>query len=127
MFRKRFPENARVYIEACQAGQVRVGRMLATPTGELFPTWIIHFPTKKHWRNPSRLEWIQEGLVDLVRVVQELGISSIALPPLGCGNGGLDWQEVRLAIERAVAELPDVDVIVYAPERPRGRGTTGGP
>lgn len=115
MFRERFPENARIYIEASKANEVRVGRMLVTPTGELFPKWIIHFPTKKHWRNPSRLEWVREGLDDLVRVVRELGIRSIAIPPLGCGNGGLEWRHVRPMIENAVAELPGVDVIVYEP------------
>lgn len=115
MFRERFPENARIYIEASKANQVQVGRMLATPTGELFPKWIIHFPTKKHWRNPSRLEWVRDGLDDLVRVVRELGIRSIAIPPLGCGNGGLEWQQVRPMIESAFADLPDVEVMVYEP------------
>lgn len=115
MFRERFPENARIYVEASRASQVRVGRVLATPTGELFPKWIIHFPTKKHWRNPSKLEWVRDGLGDLVRVVRELGIRSIAIPPLGCGNGGLDWQQVRPMIESAVAGLGDVEVVVYEP------------
>jgi O-acetyl-ADP-ribose deacetylase (regulator of RNase III) len=55
------------------------------------PRWIINFPTKKHWRSPSKLEWIREGLKDLVRVINEHGITSIALPPLGCGNGGLKY------------------------------------
>jgi O-acetyl-ADP-ribose deacetylase (regulator of RNase III) len=115
MFRERFPENARMYMEASKAEQVQVGRMLVTPAGELFPKWIIHFPTKKHWRNPSKLEWVRDGLTDLVRVVQELGIRSIALPPLGCGNGGLDWEVVRPMIEDAFAGLPDVSVTVYEP------------
>lgn len=115
MFRERFPENARIYVEASKAGEVRVGRVLATPTDELFPKWIIHFPTKKHWRNPSKLEWVREGLDDLVRVVRELGIRSVAIPPLGCGNGGLEWRHVKPMIENAVAELSDVHVIVYEP------------
>lgn len=115
MFRERFPENARLYVEASKAGQVRVGRMLVTPAGELFPRWIIHFPTKKHWRNPSRMEWVRDGLADLVRVVREHGIRSIALPPLGCGNGGLEWRQVRPLIESAFAELPEVVVTVYEP------------
>ncbi|HLL47778.1 MAG TPA: macro domain-containing protein [Longimicrobiaceae bacterium] len=120
MFRRRFPDNARLYMEAGKAGEVRVGRMLVTPAGELTPRWIVHFPTKKHWRNPSRIEWVREGLADLVRVVREHGIRSIALPPLGCGNGGLDWQQVRPMIESAFAELPDVEVIVYeSPEASR--------
>ena len=95
---------------------MHVGQVLATRNSELFgPRWIIHFPTKKHWRNPSKLEWVKDGLKDLVRVVRQHGIRSIALPPLGCGNGGLDWAEVRPEIEAAAAELTDVDVIVYEP------------
>lgn len=115
MIRERFPEPSRAYVEASRAGDVRVGRMLVTPTGELFPRWIVHFPTKRHWRNPSKLEWVRGGLDDLVPVVRELGIRSIALPPLGCGNGGLDWEQVRPLIEEAFAALPDVEVIVYEP------------
>jgi hypothetical protein len=79
------------------------------------PKWLINFPTKKHWRQPSRLEWIVDGLKDLRRVVEEKGIQSIALPPLGCGNGGLDWSEVRPEIERALGQLNDVDVWVFEP------------
>lgn len=115
MFRERFPENTRRYTEASQAKQVRVGKMFVTETGEFFPRWIINFPTKKHWRNPSKLAWVQEGLEDLVRVVRERGIQSIALPPLGCGNGGLAWADVRPLIEAAMAELPQVHAIVYKP------------
>ncbi len=115
MFKERFPENTRLYTEASRAEQVRIGRMLVTPTGELFPKWIINFPTKKHWRNPSRLEWVEQGLLDLVRVVKELGIHSVAVPPLGCGNGGLAWDQVRPLIEKAASELPDVDMLVFEP------------
>lgn len=115
MFKERFPENTRVYSKATNEKKVCVGRMLVTPTGEFFPKWIINFPTKKHWRNPSQLSWIQEGLADFVRVVRELEIRSVALPPLGCGNGGLSWQHVRPLIEAAAAELPEVDVVVYEP------------
>jgi O-acetyl-ADP-ribose deacetylase (regulator of RNase III) len=92
MFRDAFPENAGAYEAACRAGQVRVGHMFVTRNQALVgPRWIINFPTKKHWRNPSRLEWIREGLRDLVRAVRENGIRSVALPPLGCGAGGLEW------------------------------------
>jgi O-acetyl-ADP-ribose deacetylase (regulator of RNase III) len=79
------------------------------------PRWIINFPTKKHWRHPSKIEWVREGLKDLVLVLREHHIHSVAVPPLGCGNGGLDWAVVRLEIERALADLTDVDVIVYEP------------
>jgi O-acetyl-ADP-ribose deacetylase (regulator of RNase III)/uncharacterized phage-associated protein len=115
MFKERFPESSRAYIEASKTGEVRVGQMFVTETNELFPKWIIHFPTKKHWRNPSKLSWVKDGLEDLVRVIREYGISSVALPPLGCGNGGLLWSDVRPLIDNALAGLPDVDVVVYEP------------
>ena len=115
MFRERFPANAHAYVRASKASEVRVGHMMVTETGELFPRWIINFPTKKHWRHPSKILWIHEGLVDLVRVIRALDIRSIALPPLGCGNGGLEWARVRPLIDAALTELIDVDVVVYAP------------
>jgi O-acetyl-ADP-ribose deacetylase (regulator of RNase III) len=79
------------------------------------PRWIINFPTKKHWRQPSKIEWITEGLQDLKRVIEERGIRSIALPPLGSGNGGLDWREVRPEIELALSDMQGVEVLVYEP------------
>ena len=79
------------------------------------PRWIINFPTKAHWRYPSKLDWIKSGLQDLRRVIQEKGIKSIALPPLGSGNGGLDWRAVRPLIESVLGDLPDVEVVVYEP------------
>jgi len=116
MFKERYPENFRAYEAACKAGEVQVGRMFVTATGELNgPRWVINFPTKQHWRDPSRREWVEEGLEDLVQVVREKGIRSLALPPLGCGNGGLDWREVRTLIEAAAAKLPGAEVIAYEP------------
>lgn len=116
MFKERFPENYELYHAACKSDEVRVGRMFVTETSELSgPRWIINFPTKQHWRRKTKLEWVTEGLKDLRRVIEERGISSIAIPPLGCGNGGLDWQDVRPYIENSLADLPDVDVVVYEP------------
>jgi O-acetyl-ADP-ribose deacetylase (regulator of RNase III) len=118
MFSEAFPENTRAYVEACEAGKVRVGHMFVTENKELIqPHWIINFPTKKHWRSPSRIEWIHTGLEDLVRVIKEKQIRSIALPPLGCGNGGLHWTNVRHEIESALTDIADVDVLVYSPTR----------
>jgi hypothetical protein len=77
--------------------------------------WIINFPTKKHWRNPSKMEWIRDGLKDLAHVIQDKGIKSIAIPPLGCGNGGLEWSQVRNEIELALNQLADIEIVVYAP------------
>ena len=71
--------------------------------------WIINFPTKRHWRHPSKLEWIRDGLKDLNRVIRENGIRSVAVPPLGCGNGGLEWSQVRVEIEAALSTLDDVE------------------
>ena len=115
MFKERFPAASETYITASKAGQVRVGRVFVTPSEELFPKWIIHFPTKKHWRHPSKIEWIQEGLRDLGRVVRELGIRSIAIPPLGCGNGGLSWLDVRPLIEEEFSVISGVDVTIFEP------------
>jgi hypothetical protein len=90
--------------------------MFGTETGELMgPKWIINFPTKVHWRQRTKMEWITEGLEDLKGVIQEKNIRSVAVPPLGCGNGGLDWRDVRPVIEDALGSLSGVDVIVYEP------------
>jgi O-acetyl-ADP-ribose deacetylase (regulator of RNase III) len=116
MFKEAFPENARAYEEACKRKEVRVGHMFVTENVTFEgPRWIVNFPTKKHWRQPSKLEWVSEGLRDLRRVVREKGIRSIAVPPLGCGNGGLEWSEVRLEIERALGQLDGVEVLVFEP------------
>ena len=79
------------------------------------PRWVVNFPTKKHWRHPSKLEWVQSGLEDLRRVVQETGIRSIAIPPLGAGNGGLEWGDVKPLILAALGDLDGVEVVVYEP------------
>jgi len=116
-FRRAYPEMFDAYTRACKAGEVQVGRMHVWPTGALTgPKFIVNFPTKKHWRAPSQMAYIDEGLVDLVSVVKEFQIRSIAIPPLGAGNGGLDWAEVRPRIESALGDVPDVDVRLYVPE-----------
>ena len=116
MFKEAFPENFRSYEEACRHKEVKVGRMFVTENRGLEgPHWIINFPTKKHWRQPSKLEWIIDGLKDLRRVIQECNIRSVALPPLGSGNGGLDWRDVRPVIQSFLSDLEGVDVQVYEP------------
>jgi O-acetyl-ADP-ribose deacetylase (regulator of RNase III) len=116
MFKEAFPDNFRVYEEEAKAKRVRIGHMFVTENRTLEgPRWLINFPTKKHWRQPSKLEWIVEGLQDLRRVIEDKGIRSIALPPLGCGNGGLNWSDVRPEIERALGHFSDVDVWVFEP------------
>src|SRR5262249_40079134 len=101
MFKEAFPESAKEYEAAAGRGEVHVGKVLVTQhLGTVGPKWIIHFPTKKHWRNPSRIEWVSQGLEDLLRVIRELRIQSVALPPLGAGSGRLDWDLVRAEIDR---------------------------
>lgn len=117
-FKKRFPENHRFYEQACEAGQLQLGKMLVFRTGRLNPQYIINFPTKRHWRSKSKLEYIREGLQDLAQVVRQYGIRSIAIPPLGCGQGGLRWEEVRPLIEQTFASMPEVEVELYEPSTP---------
>lgn len=113
-FKKAFPENFASYEHACKAGEVKTGQMhivqrLASPR------FIINFPTKRHWRQPSKLEYVRDGLRDLVAQVKRLNIESIAVPPLGCGNGGLEWSAVRPLIIEAFAASPDVRVVLFEP------------
>lgn len=118
MFKERFPANYTAYKTACERGDIVPGRVFVTENLELSaPRWLINFPTKKHWRPPSRLEWIDEGLADLRRVLVEKDIKSIAIPPLGSGNGELDWDDVRPLIEQHLGDLEGVEVVVYEPTR----------
>ena len=115
MFKEAFPENFKAYEAACKRKELRVGRMFVTERHQFIgPKFIINFPTKQHWRNPAKLEWVEAGLEDLKRVIVENGIRSIAIPPLGSGNGGLNWSDVRKKIEAALAALP-IRVVVYEP------------
>ena len=115
-FKKVFPENFADYQAACQRGEVRPGKMLVVKLDRFDnPRYIINFPTKRHWRGKSRIEDIEVGLDALATVVQDLGIQSVAVPPLGCGLGGLDWRQIRRLIEEAFDGLADVQVVVYEP------------
>lgn len=115
-FKHVFPENFKAYAAACARGAVEPGRMFVFDTGELtLPRYIINFPTKRHWRGKSRIEDIESGLKALVGEIRARGIRSIAIPPLGSGLGGLDWNQVKPMIERALAEVPDVRVEVFEP------------
>lgn len=116
-FKRAYPANFKAYEAACKRGEVQPGRMLIAETGQpANPRWIINFPTKRHWRAGSKLEDIDAGLAALTADVRRLGIRSIAVPPLGCGLGGLAWAEVRPRIEAAFAELPGVTVLIFEPD-----------
>lgn len=115
-FKKAYPQMFKEYERACKNGEVQLGRMNVWATGAMDgPKYVINFPTKGHWRAPSRLVDIESGLDDLVDVVRKFRIESIAIPPLGCGNGGLDWDDVEPLILSAFADLPDVEVKIYPP------------
>ena len=116
-FKQAFPENFKAYQKACRAGEMVLGRMFVFDTrGLVHPRFIINFPTKNHWRDKSRIADIETGLQVLVEDVRNLGIRSIAVPPLGCGLGGLKWRDVGPRIERAFTALSDVRTIVFEPQ-----------
>jgi len=115
-FRKAFPDYYRAYQEACKRNELHTGMVLTYKLNRLTkPCYVISFPTKEHWKGKSKIEYIESGLRSLVAEVKLLGIQSIAVPPLGCGLGGLQWSVVRPIIEAAFDELPDVCVTLYAP------------
>lgn len=115
-FKQAFPEVFKEYEKACKRHEVKPGKVHVVQTKSLInPKYIINFPTKRHWRNKSKIEDIESGLMDLIKIVRELNVTSIAVPPLGCGNGGLSWSHVRPKIVEAFEQLPDVKVHLYEP------------
>jgi len=118
-FKKAWPAMFQAYQRAAKAGDIQIGHMHVYETGQLVgPRLIINFPTKRHWRSPSRLEDIQAGLSDLIRVLREYDVRSVAIPPLGAGLGGLDWRDVRPLIVGALGGLAEeggVDVWLWEP------------
>lgn len=115
-FKRAYPAMFKEYAAAARRGDLAIGRMHVWHVDQLDgPTVIINFPTKRHWRSASRIQDIEEGLDDLVQVVRRERIASIAIPPLGCGHGGLDWSDVEPVIRAKLEELDDVDVRIYPP------------
>ncbi len=104
-FKKKFPGNFKAYERACKNEEVRVGKMFTVSLDSLTnPQYIINFPTKKHWKGNHVSSTCATGWIDLLREIERLDIHSIALPPLGCGNGGLDWEsEVRPLIDYEIS------------------------
>ena len=116
MFKEQFPTNMAAYAKACKSGEVQTGQVFVTETAELIgPRWIVNFPTKQHWRGKSRMGWIEDGLVDLRRFIKKNDVRSIAIPPLGSGNGGLAWAEVKAKIGEVLGDLDGVQIVVYEP------------
>lgn len=114
-FKQAFPEVFQEYEKASKKNKVEIGKMHIVELNNLVgPKYVINFPTKQHWREKSKKSYIVDGLKDLVRNIEQLNISSVALPPLGCGNGGLNWSEVKQLIEKAF-NGKDIEVNVYEP------------
>lgn len=115
-FKRRYPHVFAAYERACKRGDVEIGKMFVVPTEQLNgPKLVINFPTKKHWRSPSQLDYIAQGLDGLRNAIRDYEISSIAIPPLGAGSGGLAWSDVEPMIIKALADLENVDIRIYAP------------
>lgn len=115
-FKERFPENYLAYRRACKEGKVEVGKMFVhkelTLHGE---KTIINFPTKKHWRHKSQYSYIEDGLKDFVKILDERNIRSVAIPPLGAGNGGLDWAKVKELLVKYLGDITNTEILVYEP------------
>jgi len=117
-FKRAFTNNFMLYVKECRLGKVQPGLMLVYETGVPAPRYIINFPTKRHWRDNSRMEDIESGLEALAKVIIEKNIRSIAIPALGCGLGGLNWLDVKPLIEAALQPLiNDINtrIIIYEP------------
>lgn len=113
-FKKAFPLNYKLYKEVCNNKEFTVGSMFTTNTGKLTPRYIINFPTKEHWKGRSKIEFIESGMKKLIETIKTNDIKSIAIPPLGCGNGGLKWSDVKPIIINELQNI-DIDIIIYEP------------
>jgi len=104
-FKLRYPDMYKDYADKCSKGQVRIGEPYLYGN-------VLNFPTKNHWTRPSKIEWIEEGILHFVKAYKDLGITSIAFPKLGCGHGGLDWRKVQKIMDNHLSGLNDIDIKV---------------
>ena len=120
-FKKAYPQNFKAYADACAREKVRLGQVFVHELNQsVNPRYIINFPTKDHWRDRSRLEDIETGLKSLVEEIRKRDIRSIAIPPLGSGLGGLEWEKVRVCIEKALSDMHDLHAVVFEPNENPG-------
>ena len=118
-FRKAFPENFKAYKSACDKKSLQPGRMLVYELNRFEnPRYVINFPTKRHWKGKSKIEDIESGLMALAEEIKKRHIQSIAIPPLGCGLGGLKWEQVKPIIKKTFEKLPAIRVLLYEPAGP---------
>lgn len=112
-FKMRFPENNQSYIKACKSGELMVGKIHYYVEDGIT---IVNFPTKNKWREPSKIEYVENGMSTLVELLPELNVRKIAIPPLGCGNGGLPWEEVKKVILGKIADMETrYDFFIFEP------------
>ncbi len=115
-FKKAYPLNFRAYERACRHGGIKPGHMFVFETGSRTnPRFIVNFPTKRHWRDKSRIEDIEMGLEQLAMIIHERNARSVAVPALGAGLGGLAWSEVHPRIRKALGYLENVEITVFEP------------
>lgn len=115
-FKKAYPQNFKAYADACKRKEIHPGQMFIVKVSDLInPKYVVNFPTKRHWKGPSRIEDIEAGLDALVAEIKRLEIGSIAIPPLGCGLGGLDWSVVKPKITSALASIDSLRVVIFEP------------
>jgi len=115
-FKQLYPEMYREYRQLCKAGKLNIGKLYIYRTPNKI---IVNFPTKKHWRNPSQVEYVEAGLQEFVRIYDKYGISTVSFPQLGCGNGELNWEkQVRPVMERYLKDLPISVYIHLYPQQP---------
>lgn len=115
-FKKAFPNNFNEYVKACQEKRIAIGKIFVSQTDLISPRYIVNFPTKKHWRYPSKIEYIEAGLQDLVQWIEKHPIRSIALPPLGSGQGKLEWQLVKSLLQKYFNNLSSsIEILIYEP------------
>jgi O-acetyl-ADP-ribose deacetylase (regulator of RNase III) len=117
-FKKAFPSNYKAYLDACKNDEIRIGKLLVcTDSNMLYgEKIIINFPTKTDWRKPSEYEYIEKGLDDLLEIIDKYNIKSIAIPPLGSGNGGLQWEKVKKIIIDKLQNI-DIDIYIFEPTK----------
>lgn len=115
-FKKKYPENFKSYYAACRKGIVKPGHMFVFATNtDANPHYIINFPTKRHWKDNSKIEDIESGLKALCKIIQINSIHSIAIPALGCGLGSLNWKDVKPLIKRILIIRENVSIIIFEP------------
>ena len=111
-FKEKYPLNFKLYQNACKKHKIQIGKTFTTRENNKI---IINFPTKKHWRNPSKIEYIDSGLDSLILILQQNNIKSVSIPPIGCGCGGLNWNDVKQLLIQKLSILDNVIINIYEP------------